>query len=146
MALVDLDNDQISPVGDGYDSIVIVDNFKSKRGGASLNTAGFPKPWIRAGHVIIKQTASPFDLKPMPLNAGGTAYAALPAGHTYYGILINTVKTSKAHNAGIMFAGTVNPKVINPQAGYYDIAGILSAVQTAFRGIDNHIKFVGDND
>lgn len=144
MAIIDLHTNG-SPVGDGFDSVVIVDNFKSKRGGASLDTTGFTKPWIRAGHVIIKQTSNG-ELKPMPLNAGGTAYAALPAGHTYYGILLNTVETAKAYNAGIMFSGTVNPKVINPAAGYYDIAPILAAVQTAFRGIDNHIKFIGDND
>lgn len=145
MAIIDLNTGIGSPVGDGFDNIVIVDNFKSKRGGASLDTAGFAKPWIRAGHVIIKQTSNG-ELKPMPLNEDGDAYATLPAGHTYYGILINTVDAAKAHNAGIMFEGTVNPKVINPAAGYYDIAPILSAVQTAFRGIDNNIKFIGDND
>lgn len=144
MAIIDLTSTG-SPVGDGFDSVVIVDNFKSKRGGASLDTTGFPKPYIRAGHVIIKQTSNG-ELKPMPLNEDGDGYAALPAGHTYYGILVNTVRTDKAHNAGIMFEGTVNPKVINPEAGYYDISGILSAVQSAFRGIDNNIKFIGDND
>lgn len=143
--LVDLTNDIGSPIGDGYDSIVIVDNFKSKRGGADLDTTGFPKPWIRAGHVVIKQTSNG-QLKPMPLNGAGTAYAALPAGHTYYGILINTIRTAKPFNAGIMFSGTVNHKVINPEAGYYDIAGILAAVRTEFKAIDNDIKFIGDNE
>lgn len=143
MAIINL-NDSTSPVGDGFDNVVIVDNFKSKRGGASLDTTGFPKPWIRAGHVIIKETATG-ELKPMPLNTAGTAYDALPAGHTYYGILIATVRTSKPF-AGIMLEGTVNPKVINPASGYYDIAPILAAVQTAFRAVDNNIKFIGDND
>lgn len=145
MALVDLTNAPGSPIGDGWDNVVIVDVFKSKRGGASLLVGTFPKPYIRAGHVIIKRTADGEHL-PMPLNAGGTGYGALPAGHTYYGILINTVKTDKAYNAGIMLEGTVNPKVIQPAAGYYDIAPILAAVQTAFRAIDNNIKFIGDND
>lgn len=143
MAIISL-NDSTNPTGDGWDNVVIVDNFKSKRGGASLDTTGFPKPWIRAGHVIIKQTSNG-ELKPMPLNGAGDAYAALPAGHTYYGILINTVRTAKAFNAGIMAQGTVNPLIIQPQAGYYDIAPILGAVQTAFRAIDNNIQFKGDN-
>lgn len=144
MAIISLNDPNVNPTGDGWDNVVIVDNFKSKRGGASLDTTGFPKAWIRAGHVIIKQTSNG-ELKPMPLNGAGNAYAALPAGHTYYGILIATVPTAKPF-AGIMFSGTVNPKVINPAAGYYDIAPILADVQTAFRGIDNDIKFVGDND
>lgn len=144
MAIITL-NESTNPVGDGFDNVVIVDNFKSKRGGASLDTTGFTKPWIRAGHVIIKETSTG-ELKPMPINGAGDAYGTLTAGHTYYGILINTVKTDKAYNAGIMFEGTVNNKVIQPAAGYYDIAPILAAVQTAFRGIDNNIKFIGDND
>lgn len=146
MALVDLTNDFGSPVGDGWDNVVIVDNFKSKRGGASLDTKtiAFPKQWIRAGHVILKRTADG-EFVPMPLNGAGTAYAALPAGHTYYGILLNTISVDRPF-AGIMLAGTVNPKVVNPQAGYYDIAPILGAVQTAFRAIDNHIQFKGDNE
>lgn len=143
MAIIDLTQDG-SPVGDGLDNVVIVDNFKSKRGGASLDTTDFPKPYIRAGHVIIKQTSTG-ELKPMPLNGAGTGYGTLPAGHTYYGILIATVKTDKPF-AGIMFEGTVNPQVINPEAGYYDISGILSDVQSAFRAIDNNIKFIGDNE
>lgn len=144
MAIISLNDANTNPTGDGFDNVVIVDNFKSKRGGASLDTTGFPKAWIRAGHVIIRQTSNG-ELKPMPLNEDGDGYAALPAGHTYYGILIATVPTAKPF-AGIMFEGTVNPKVINPDAGYYDISGILSAVQTAFRAVDNNIKFIGDND
>lgn len=144
MAIISLNDPNTSPVGDGLDNVVIVDNFKSKRGGVSLDVTGFPKAWIRAGHVIIKETDTG-ELKPMPLNVAGDAYAALPAGHTYYGILIATVPTAKPF-AGIMAAGTVNPLVINPAAGYYDIAPILTAVQTAFRAIDNNIQFKGDNE
>lgn len=143
MAIIPL-NDSTNPTGDGWDNVVIVDNFKSKRGGASLDTTGFSKPWIRAGHIIIKETATS-ELKPMPLNGTGDGYGTLPGGHTYYGVLIATVKTDRPF-AGIMLEGTVNPKVIQPAAGYYDVAPILAAVQTAFRGIDNNIKFIGDND
>lgn len=144
MALANLTTGFGTPIGDGWDNVVIVDNFKSKRGGAALDVTGFTKPYIRAGHVILKRTADGEHV-PMPLNAGGTAYAALPAGHTYYGIAINTAPTTNPQ-IGIMFEGTVNPKVIQPAAGYYDIAPILTAVQTAFRAIDNNIKFIGDND
>lgn len=146
MAVANLVDASVS-YADGYDSVIIVDNFKSKRGGATLDTTGYPLPYIRAGHVIIRQTSNG-ELKPMPLNGTNDGYGTLPGGHTYYGILINTVKTDKPF-AGIMFEGTVNPVVgtlADAQAqGYFDISGILSAVQSAFRGIDNNIKFIGDN-
>lgn len=128
---------------DGYDSIIIVDNFKSKRGGATLDVTGFTLPSIRAGHVIIKETATG-EFKPMPLNGGNTAYASLPGGHTYYGILINSILTTLPF-AGIMFEGTINDTIVDAANGVFDISGIKSAVQTAFRAIDNNIKFIGDN-
>lgn len=146
MAVADLTSGSVA-YSEGYDSVVIVDNFKSKRGGATLDTTGYPLPHIRAGHVIIRQTSNG-ELKPMPLNGTNDGYGTLPAGHTYYGILINSIRTDKPF-AGIMFSGTVNPVVGTlPEAqaqGYFDISGILSAVQTDFRGIDNDIKFIGDN-
>lgn len=147
MAIIPLNSDGAS-VDTGLDNVVIVDNFKSKRGGASLDTTDFPNPWIRAGHVIIKEDATG-ELKPMPTNGAGNAYAALPGGHTYYGILIASVRTDKPF-AGIMFSGTVNPNVgtfaAHQALGYLDITPILEDVQEAFREIDNHIKFIGDND
>lgn len=146
MAVANL-NDPARSYGDGYDSVVIVDNFKSKRGGVTLDTTGYPLPHIRAGHVLIKETATG-EIKPMPLNGTNDGYGTLPGGHTYYGILINSVRTDKPF-AGVMFSGTVNPVIGTIAAaqaqGYFDISGILSAVQTAFRGIDNDIKFIGDN-
>jgi len=146
MAIADLTNASVS-YADGYDNVVIVDNFKSKRGGATLDTEGYPLPYIRAGHVIIEETSTG-ELKPMPLNGTNDGYGTLPGGHTYYGILIQSIRTDKPF-AGIMFEGTVNPVVGTIAAaqaqGYFDISGILSAVQTAFRGIDNNIKFIGDN-
>lgn len=148
MAIADLTNASVS-YADGYDNVVIVDNFKSKRGGATLDTTGYPLPYIRAGHVIIEETSTG-ELKPMPITLNGDVYeyGALPGGHTYYGILIQSIRTDKPF-AGIMFEGTVNPVVGTIEAaqaqGYFDISGILSAVQTAFRGIDNNIKFIGDN-
>lgn len=147
MAIISLLTDTLS-VDTGLDNVVIVGNIKSKLGGASLDTTGFTNPWIRAGHVIIKDDDSG-EPKPMPTNAAGTAYAALPDGHSYYGILIQTVKTDKPF-AGIMFSGTVNPnvgKVAAHQAlGYLDITPILDDVREGFREVDNFIKFIGDND
>jgi hypothetical protein len=58
------------------------------------------------------------------------AYGALPASHTYAGILINTILTAKPF-AGIMVRGTVNPA-----AAPYSMTSILAAVKTALPLID----------
>lgn len=50
----------------GNDSIVIVDNFQSIRGGRTLDATGFTADVIPAGHVIIKETSSGIH-KPMPV-------------------------------------------------------------------------------
>ena len=128
MAVVNLNNEPVN-YDDGKDSIVIVDNFQSIRGGRSLDVTGFAPTQIKAGHVIIVQTSNQ-QYKPMPVNAGQPAYATLPSGHTYAGILIQTLPTSKPF-AGIMVRGT-----INPVAAPYDFATIAAAVKAALPLID----------
>jgi hypothetical protein len=200
------------------DSIVIVDNLQSIRGGYTLDTTGFAPAVIHAGHPIIEKT-SDGTLKPMPATAatsagvatvgsvtagtgytngtyenvplsggtgagvlatvvvastvvstvtvtqagagytvgdvlavpgayaGGTgsggsvpvatiadtagAFGALPSGHTYAGILINSVFTDKPM-AGIMVRGTVNYVAFSD----YAYSSILSAIKTALPRID----------
>lgn len=128
MAVADLTNEPVL-YDDGKDSIVIVDNFQSVRGGKTLDVTGFTPPFIRAGHVIIQQTSNG-QYKPMPVNSGATAYAALPSGHTYAGVLINTIRTSKPFS-GIMVRGT-----INPAAAPFDFATVAAAFKTAMPLID----------
>lgn len=196
---------------DGKESVIIVDNFQSIRGGRTLDVTGYTLDEITTGHVIIRETATD-EYKPMPvygsgaINAlgsitggsgytngtfngvnltggsgtgatanitvasgavtvvtivnkgtgyaaadelsaesigGGTgfevpvstvyaagAYQALPSGHTYAGILINRIPTTKPF-AGIMVRGT-----INPVAAPYDFATIAAAFKTAMPLID----------
>jgi hypothetical protein len=108
----------------GNESIVIKKYFEGIEGGRALDVSGFTPETIQAGHVIIQETATG-NYKPMPVNTGNTAYQALPAGHTYAGILVATVLTKRAF-AAIMVRGTVNPV-----AAPYDIATILTAVKSA---------------
>ena len=139
MAIADLTNGKVQ-FGRNLDTLVIVDNFQSKRGGVTLDVTGFSKPYIRGGHVVIKETATG-ELKPMPLNSGGTAYGTLPSGHTYYGHVVNSVLTSKPF-VGITRRGAVNHKVVDASIGYYDMATILADLKTNLTLID----YLADNE
>lgn len=122
MAVADLVNKK-TEIDSSNDNVVIIDVFQSVRGGRTLDVTGYPKDVINAGHVIIKDSAG--EYKPMPLNEGGDAYAELPEGSTYAGILIASI-FAKRPFAGIMLRGTVNYK-----ATPFDMAAILDAVKTA---------------
>lgn len=112
--------------GAGYDTandtIVIVNVLEAIPGGKTLDVTGFSPDVIPAGHLIIEETSTGV-LKPMPIS--GADYAALPASHTYKGVLISTVLKAKPF-AGILVRGTVNKN-----ASYYGIASVLTAVKTA---------------
>ena len=117
----------------GNDNIVIVDVFQSIRGGRTLDVTGFTPEVIKAGHVIIKETATG-EYKPMPVDLttdpANPAYAELPTGHTYAGILIQSLLT-KRPMAGIMVRGTVNPA-----AAPYPMDEILSDLKESLHLID----------
>ncbi|OHT44429.1 hypothetical protein [Flavobacterium tructae] len=106
----------------GNDSIVIVLNLETIPGGKTLDTTGFAPEVIPAGHVVIEETATGI-LKPMPVS--GSNYGSLPANHTYKGIVISSVLTTKPF-VGILVRGSVNKN-----ASKYGIASILSALASA---------------
>jgi hypothetical protein len=128
MAQADLKNES-QEIITGNDNIVIVDVFQSIRGGRTLEVSGFKPDVIKAGHIIIQETATK-EYKPMPVNSDDTAYDELPEGHIYVGILIQSL-LKKRPMAGIMVRGTVNPAVAP-----YNMDTILSAVKTALPLID----------
>lgn len=111
-------------IASGNDNIVIVDVFESVRGGRTLDVENYKPDVIRAGHVIIKETATG-EYKPMPVDDDGIDYDELPTGHAYAGILINTV-LKKRPMAGILVRGTVNYK-----AAPYPMGTIMVAVKAA---------------
>lgn len=106
----------------GNDTIVIVKVLEAIPGGKTLDVTSFTPDVIPAGHLIIEETATGV-LKPMPIS--GTAYAALPASHTYHGVLISTILKAKPF-AGILVRGTVNHA-----ASYYTITSVLAAAKAA---------------
>ncbi len=97
-------NSEKSTVDTSRDSIVIAKVLETLVGGRSLDVTGFTPAVIKAGHVVIKETATG-TCKPMPVT--GAAYAALPAGHTIEGVVIASTMTNRAM-VGIMVRGTVN--------------------------------------
>lgn len=116
----------LNNVGDNFDtsndSIVIVSNLETIPGGKTLDTTGFSPAVIPAGHLVIEETATGV-LKPMPVS--GAAYGSLPANHTYKGVVVSSVLTTKPFVA-VLVRGTVNKN-----ASKYTISSVLSAVKTA---------------
>jgi hypothetical protein len=90
----------------GVDSVTISNYIEGIPGGRSLDVTGFKPTVIKAGHVVIKDTAKG-DYKPMPVAEAGDAYAALPEGHTIEGVVVASVTTDSAM-VGIMVRGSVN--------------------------------------
>lgn len=109
-------NSQGSQVDVGYDSVTIVANLEDIPGGKTLNTTGFTPEVIKAGHLVIVETATGIH-KPLPVNTGQTAYAALPEGHTYKGVVSASVATTKPFVA-IMVRGTVNEQAFANNGGF----------------------------
>lgn len=124
----DLSNAQLV-IDASKDSVIIVDRMATIRGGRTLDVTGFTPDIIYAGHPIIVETATGIH-KPLPLNAGNTAYGLLPALHTYTGVLNGTILKTKP------FAGILTQGTINPTAAYYDFASIAAAFKAAVPLID----------
>lgn len=116
MAYANLGNTDSSNIDTSNDSIVIVDNDRSIRGGKTLDVDGWNDDVIPGGHVIIKETATG-DYKPMPATEGRTAGAAtvdtLVAGTgytngTYENVPLRSVTgTGSGALATVTVAGTV---------------------------------------
>ena len=106
---------------DGDDAIVIRHFGAGIQGGRTLDVNGFDKA-IRAGHVIIRETATN-TYKPMPVSEGN--YASLPSGHEYVGVLVASVPLDEPF-AAIMYDGEVND-VASP----YSVESIKAALKTA---------------
>ena len=115
----------------GDDSIVIQKYISGIKGGRTLDVTGFAGKVIKAGHVIIVKNGV---YAPMPVN--GEAYAALPDGAAYAGVLYRSISAAKPA-ASIMTWGEVNV-----EAGPYPMATILAAFKTACP----HIDFIKDEE
>ena len=111
-----------------FDSIVIKKVLIDIPGGKTLDVTGIEEDVLKAGRIIIEQTSTG-DLKPLKLTSP-TDYEALPAGHTYKGVLVATILKRRPF-AAIMLAGDVNEvAVVN-----YGLPAIPTALKNALRNI-----------
>lgn len=130
----------------GNDSIVIVDNFQSIRGGRTLDVTGFAPKVIRAGHILIKETSTG-NLKPMPVTgdnrtSGAATLGTLVAGTGYtngtYENVPLTNLTNGASGAGLLATVTVAGTVVTVVAVTFSGAGYkvgdVLAIPGAFAG------------
>lgn len=133
--------------GDGYDSLVVRENYTATDGGVTLDVTGFAPANIRSGHVIIRKTAAESDgtylYRPMPVDGGG--YDELPEGWEYYGHAVQSVSKEKPF-VGVMYHGKINPLIGTDSAaqaaGIYDLTSILSALKATL----THVIYKGDKE
>ena len=115
----------------GDDSIVIQKYISGIKGGRTLDVTGFADSVIKAGHVIIVKNGV---YAPMPVS--GDAYAALPEGAAYAGVLYRSIPAAKPA-ASIMINGEVNSEAVP-----YAMDSILAAFKTACP----HVVFIKDEE
>lgn len=138
--------------GKDLDSLVVRENYTATDGGVTLDMTGYGRDYIRAGHIVIKETATGV-YKPMPITGVGAAsvYGALPAGHEYYGHAVQsarvlaanaTAPTPSGSNVGVTYHAKINHLIVDPEAGYFNMATVLTALKAAL----THVIYRGDND
>lgn len=115
----------------GDDNVVIQKYISGIKGGRTLDVTGFAEKVIKAGHVIIVK-----DGKYMPMPINGNAYAALPEGAAYAGVLYRSILAAKPA-ASIMTWGEVNAVAV-PYA--------MDAILAAFKTACPHIDFIKDEE
>ena len=117
------------------DSIVIRLNTFTLEGGRVLDVTGFAPANIQAGHIVIREDATGV-YKPNPVT--GTAFDALPADHSYAGIVVASVdKVTQGGGVAVMTQGAVNIEAMP----YTMTTAIEGALKTAL----NQIYFTYDN-
>jgi len=132
MAVVSLTNER-ETLGTGLDSVVIVENLESLRGGRSLDASSHPFDHIYAGHVIIRDAAG--NYKPMPVVVSGkiktlgalTAGSGYSADGTYTNVALTGGSGSGAKATIVVAGGAVTDVTITDAGTGYKAGDSLSA-------------------
>lgn len=89
---------------DGMDSIVIRRIGACLIGGRTLDMSGFDDDFVKAGHIVIHETATD-TYKPLGVSSG--AYSSLPSGCEYVGV-VRASKPKEMPFVSVMYEGEVN--------------------------------------
>lgn len=108
------------------DAVIVPCALELIPSGVTLDTTGYSRENISAGHLVIRETSSGL-YKPMPLSGDGLSYAPLPEGHTYVGVVVAT-KSAKTPLVGVVVRGTVDTVAFGEMAKI-DMASVIDAVR-----------------
>lgn len=116
-------------LSNGLDDIVIVRSLGDLPGGRTLDVSGLSADIkvICAGHVLVQDTTTK---EVSPLAVSGGAYAALPAGCAYLGVLKASVSVDDPR-AAILTMGQVNAAAAATAVG----APVTDEIKAALTGI-----------
>lgn len=105
MSVADLKRASVE-VNDGLDAIVIVNDLGDIPGGRTLEVSAVAADVevIKSGHILVQNDTTK-EVKPLSVTNG--AYATLPSGHSYLGVLKASV-LKKDPRAAILTIGQVN--------------------------------------
>lgn len=116
---------EVEQFSTGLDSILIRRLGGRIAGGVVLDLSDWEENTVKGGHIVIKQeTDGIASYKPMPIS--GDAYAALPSGYEYAGVLVRTV-TKSDPRAAVQYDGEINDKALP-----YPIDSIKEALKGVF--------------
>lgn len=112
---------------DGMDSVVIRHKGACLIGGRTLDMSGFTNKCVKAGHIVISETATG-TFKPLGVKDG--AYEAIQDGHIYEGVVLATKPSDKPF-VSVMYSGEVND-----EASPYPVSdAIKTALKEALPGL-----------
>lgn len=142
---MNLTNEQKEVVS-GNDSIVIIDNFQSIRGGRTLNVEGFTPEVIPAGHVIIQDDTTG-KYKPMPLGGEGkiVSLGTIVGGTGYTDATYKDVELTGGTGTGakatiVVADGAVTKVTITTDGKGYAVEDELSASAANVGGAGSGFK------
>lgn len=109
----------------GFDSIIIVKDLGDIPSGVTLDVTGITDTIIKAGTPLVQNTTN-FTVKPLGISNG--AFVDLPQGYEYFGILKDTILTSRPL-AAVLRKGQVNAAAAKEALGAPYTSAIIAALQ-----------------
>lgn len=99
-------NNEVYKVDTSLDNVVIISVIERSQA-IALDVSGHKLPYVRAGHVIIRDTQGSKEYKPMPVHTDGLKYGDIPGNHEVVGVALSSI-ISGQELATILVRGSVN--------------------------------------